>query len=262
MDLDTRITYMGLRAFNFLYDVGKFIGKITYQSLSDFSSYMGGRYNQWLFLEGDIGPLPDSVIKNRSITNIVWFYDVSKFKLTHSHNIGLQVTSTHPFLTASIRVGNIEYDMDEFINNFKWISNATVYPTCRLMLHAWSIHSGIWLSRNDNPILRVITHEGEQVDITIFGDNDTIWHRVLLGTESDSDSNNDADSEGSTDNDESSTTSDSAEQNETSQAENDESKSDESNEENTSDITTSTFNDRNRIDLEQMEVIDVPVSSM
>lgn len=258
MDLDTRITYMGLRAFNFLYDIGKFIAKVTFQSLSDFSSYMGGRYNQWLFLEGDIGPLPDSVIKNRSITNIVWFYDVSKFKLTHNHNQGLQVTSTHPFLTASICVGNIEYDMDEFINNFKWISNAAVYPTCKLMLYAWSIHSGIWLSSDDNPILRVITHEGEQVDIPIFGDNDTIWRRILLGVDSDSDSDsessNDADSEDST-------TSDRAEQNESGQIENDESDSDESNEENTSEISTSSSNNRNRIDSEQMEVIDAPVSS-
>ena len=199
MNLDDRITFIGLKAFNFLYDVGVLVGCAVKQGLSDFSAYMAGRYNIWHFLEGEMGPLPDSVVHNRSIANIQWTYDVTSYKLTHNHNVGLQVTSEHPWLTAAILVGNFEYDMDEFIRSFKWVSNVNIYPSKKLLLYAWSIHSGIWLSRDDNPILRVITYNGDQVDINIYENNDDSWRRLLVGEESDSDnsttSGNEADSE-------------------------------------------------------------------
>jgi len=206
MNLDTRITLLGLRAFNFLYDIGTFVGKFALQSISDFSAYMAGRYSIWHFLEGDVGPLPDCVVHNRSIANIQWTYNMSTYKLTHNHNHGLQVTSENPWLTAAIRMGNIEYDMDEFIRNFKWVSNINIYPSKKLLLNVWSIHSGIWLSREDNPILRVITHEGEQVDINIYDNDDDSWQRLLLGEDSDSESESDssgheADSDSSTESD-------------------------------------------------------------
>lgn len=200
MDLDTRITYLGLRAFNFLYDVAAFAGSTVKQGLSDFGAYMAGRYNIWYFLQGEIGPLPDSVVHNRSLANVEWTYNVEKYTLTHNHTIGLQVTSEHPWLTAAIRMGNIEYDMDEFIRNFKWVSNININPSKKLLLYSWSIHSGIWLSESDNPILRVITHEGEQVDIPIFDENDDEWNRLLLGeeeteSETETDSGNEAGSD-------------------------------------------------------------------
>jgi hypothetical protein len=216
MNLDDRITYIGLRAFNFLYDVGAICLNGIKQGLSDFSAYMAGRYNIWHFLEGEIGPLPDSVVHNRSIANIQWTYDVTSYKLTHNHNVGLQVTSEHPWLTAAIRMGNFEYDMDEFIRRFKWVSNVNIYPSRKLLLYTWSIHSGIWLSRDDNPILRVITYSGDQVDINIYDNNDDSWRRLLVGEESDSDnstvSGNEDDSESESESDDSESESDDSEE--------------------------------------------------
>ena len=252
MNLDTRITLLGLRAFNFLYDIGTFIGKLALQGISDFSAYMAGRYNIWHFLEGDVGPLPDSVVHNRSIANIQWTYDVTSYKLTHNHNIGLQVTSEHPWLTAAIRMGNIEYDMDEFIRRFKWVSNINIYPSKKLLLYTWSIHSGIWLSREDNPILRVITHEGEQVDINIFDNDDDSWRRVLLGEESDSESESDTsgnEADSDTESDSASEESDSDNSEESGSEE-----SSESEEQNAANDTLPSSNDSN-----QMSIIPSPI---
>lgn len=244
MDLDTRITLLGFKAFNFLYDISAFVGSTLRQGISDFSAYMAGRYNIWHFLEGDVGPLPDSVVHNRSIANIKWTYDVSSYKLTHNHTIGLQVTSEHPWLTAAIRIGNIEYDMDNFIRHFKWISTTNIYPSKKLILNAWSIHSGIWLSNNDNPIMRVITHDGDQVDISIFDNDNTSWHRLLIGgTNSETDSSEVESSSDESSSDESSYEESSSDGSSYEESSSEESSSDESGSENeTNSSTNSTSN--------------------
>ncbi len=295
MNLDARITYLGLRAFNFCYDAGAFIGNAVKQGLYDFSAYLGGRYNEWHFLEGEIGPLPDSVVRNRSIANIEWTYNTATHTLTHSHPRGLQTISSHPWLTASIRFGNIEYDADEFITKFQWTSYANIVPSRKVILYAWSIHTGIWFSERDNPILRVITFEGEQVDIPIFGESDD-WERLIYGDESESESMADTDSESdiasdasasgnaddtnvdseSSDSNEESSDSnqessdsnqESSDSNEESSDSNEESsdsnqESSDSNQEAQNNLPASPENiNRNRIDSDNVEVIDAPVSS-
>jgi hypothetical protein len=187
MDLDTRIIYFGIRAFNFCYDKGLFLKNAIKQGLSDLSAYIGGRYNEWHFLEGEVGPLPDSVVKNRSISNIEWSYNTNNYTLyMYARPSNLRIITSHLWLTASFRVGNIEYDANDFITRFQYISNTTFLPSRKVILCAWSIHSGIWFNQRDNPILRVITINGDQIDIPIFGEYNE-WRRLITGDGSDSD---------------------------------------------------------------------------
>jgi hypothetical protein len=273
MDIETRMTYMGLRAFNFLYNVGSIIGSSVVKGVNDFGAYMAGRYNIWHFLAGELGPLPDSVVNNRSIANIEWSYNVSNYTLTHNHTVGLQVTSENPWLTAAIRMGNIEYDMDEFIRHFKWVSNIRIHPSRRLLLYTWSIHSGIWLSESDNPILRVITHEGEQVDIAIFGDDDDEWERLLVGDE-ESESEDESDSGNEAGSDEAETEESESEESEANQHDaldtnvNDTLPSSDEEDESSTDmnieaspILQATPNESSRIESDTIDLVDIPVST-
>ena len=244
MDIDTRIIYFGIRAFNFCYDTGLFLKNALKQGLSDFSAYIGGRHNEWHFLEGEVGPLPDSVVKNRSIANIEWSYNTNNYTLyMNTFPRNLRIITSHLWLTGSILIGNTEYDANDFIARLQWISNSTFLPSRKVILCAWSIHSGIWVSQRDNPILRVITINGDQIDIPIFGEYNG-WRGLITGDNSDSDSDSDSD-------------------NESEILYNNENISDnevESNEEVETNSKTLQVS-RNRIDSENIELIEVPLST-
>ena len=190
MSIDDRLTYMGLRAFNFLYDTAVFLKTATKQGLSDFSAYMGGRYAIWHFLDNAIGPLPDSIVKNRN--HIVWSYNSDR-NILHHHQSVENTYRGVSWLAATISCNGDEYDISNFARSFFYSAPEEFMPNRSLFLTCWSLNSGIWFTPNDNPQLQIVDDNGDEHTIYLFDRSSASidhWCSLLgFNDETDSDRN-------------------------------------------------------------------------
>lgn len=192
MSIDDRLTYMGLKAFNFLYDTVVFLKYATKQGLADFSAYMGGRYAFWHFLDNAVGPLPDSIVKTRN--NIVWSYNTDR-NILHHHQSEDNIYRGVSWLAAMITCNGIDYDISNFSRSFFYSAPEQFMPNMRLFMMCWSLNSGIWFTPNDNPQLQIVDENGEEQSIYLFDRSNTAaehWS-ALLGSSSDTDTDNSTD---------------------------------------------------------------------
>ena len=182
--IDHTISFFALRAFNFLYDTVDLAWTGTKQTTKDVMAYLGGRHNVWHFLEGSVGPLPDSAVSSESHATPVWSYRLDTNCLRHKDS-GAWFDLF--WLSASILVGGREYFMDDMIRNFTYIARGDVRPTPKTIMNVWSIRSGIWFAEGDRPVMRIIDRNGELHEIGVFGRlNLDRWERILDNDETSS----------------------------------------------------------------------------
>lgn len=101
------------------------------------------------------------------ISPVAWYYD-SKTKTFSNPTF---CTSTHhfPMLTAQIKYGDmLLYDISEFVDTLRYNSAGTV-PQPELILAAWSLESGVVLSKSNTLKLSTITDEGDNREIPLYG---------------------------------------------------------------------------------------------
>lgn len=183
--IDHAISFFALRAFNFLYDTVDLAWTGAKQTTKDVMAYLGGRHNIWHFLEGSVGPLPDSAVSSESPATPVWSYRMDTNCLRHKDS-GAWFDLF--WLSASILVGGREYFMDDMIRNFTYIARGDVRPTPRTIMNVWSIRSGIWFAERERPVMRIIDRDGELHEIGVFGQVDLDrWERILDNDETSSD---------------------------------------------------------------------------
>lgn len=190
--IDHAISFFAIRTFNFLYDTVDATWSTVKQSITDIFSYLGGRHNIWHFLDNGIGPLPDSVIRSTSVRQPIWSYRIDTNCLRHRDSGGWYDLF---WLSASILVGGREYSMDDMIRNFSYIAPGDTKPTCRTIMYAWSIGSGIWFAPGDRPVMRIIDGQGELHEIEVYSDRDSErWVRVFSNEDTSSEEETDTDS--------------------------------------------------------------------
>ena len=183
--IDHAISFFALRAFNFLYDTVDLAWTGAKQTTKDMMAYLGGRHNIWHFLEGSVGPLPDSAVSSESPAAPVWSYRMDTNCLRHKDS-GAWFDLF--WLSASILVGGREYFMDDMIRNFNYIARGDVRPTPRTIMNVWSIRSGIWFAERERPVMRIIDRDGELHEVEVFGQVDLDrWERILDNDETSSD---------------------------------------------------------------------------
>jgi hypothetical protein len=183
MSIDERLTYMGLRAFNFLYDSIVFLAKGTVQGLSDFSSYMAGRYDEWHFLNNSVGPIPSSALNSQYITNSTWKYNARHNIIVH-HSASNYVINRLPWLSAVITADGVEHDITEFSRSFGFCADNGYMPNARLFMNCWSITSGFWYSSSNTPVIRIIDGNANEVTISVFDRSERtsdMWQSVVSG---------------------------------------------------------------------------------
>jgi hypothetical protein len=183
MSIDERLTYMGLRAFNFLHDSIVFLAKGTAQGLSDFSSYMAGRYDEWHFLNNSIGPIPSSALNKQYSSNSTWKYNVKCNNITY-HTTTSNVINRLPWLSAMIIADGVEHDISEFSRSFGFCADAGYMPNARLFMNCWSITSGFWYSSSNAPVIRIIDGNANEVTISVFDRSERtrdMWQSVVSG---------------------------------------------------------------------------------
>lgn len=174
-NIDTNITYYSMRLFNALYDITTGLYATGKTVMKDMYDYMTGKHNTWYFLNDRAGPLPAAVVSDN--TGVEWVYHLPTNTL--AHNSPTTFVYNIFWLSAELTARSTRYSLDDFIHSLSYKAPADIYPTPKLLMNMWSLHSGIWLSAADTPVLHIITSEGDEVSIDITNYTRQTWYRLL-----------------------------------------------------------------------------------
>jgi hypothetical protein len=115
----------------------------------------------------DRNPTPYShlTVNLRNAPPIAWEYDLDTYKLFHHPRRSIQPRAQHlPFLSLSIRQGQEEYDLSEFMQEIHIYHPDKRYPSIGQLVGLWTLHSGVVLNLAGHLELSIITDMGDSIE--------------------------------------------------------------------------------------------------
>lgn len=169
--------------YNFLYDNFIIVRDNYYEFYTYIYNYYKGYNNVWLFISGHTIPLVLSNLNNT--VNPKWIYDNNDISLIYSINrdIKLYKDIHHKkcqlaWLSAKLRIyiytnHYIEYNIDDFIKNFK-VNTNTIVPSLHVIFICWCVYSKNWYKYNTMVEFHIIDDMGDEININLTDYNNSL----------------------------------------------------------------------------------------
>ena len=140
--------------------------------------YVYGHHDTWMFITGYSIPLSLSNLNNS--VEVDWVYNNHNSELT-LFGLSESVTCKLSWLSAKIRIINptdstkyLDYSIDDFVEQFKLITDGEYVPTLYIIFMCWCIHTKHWFKINDNIEFHIINDIGEEQILTFAEHNESL----------------------------------------------------------------------------------------
>lgn len=161
--------------FNVAHDTYSHIKNSISHACDVYFNYVSDSFNTWYFIT-DI----DFPVQNIYCSNL---YEVAQWQYNRTGNILKYIRGNVdkyiiglPFVSIDISVKDGRtFSMDSILEKFMYTTDGIHIPSPLLLMNIWSVHSRILLTSEDNPIMTVITMNGDIETFKVFveeGDDD------------------------------------------------------------------------------------------
>jgi len=143
-------------------------------------NYFHGYHDTWLFIPGHTFPISLNNISNP--IDIDWIYDNFDTTFTYSSDENDRlIPCKFSWLSAKIQIVDpripdeaIEYNIDDFIENFVVHTKSDTPPSLYLVFMCWCAHSKNWFTLDNKIQFHIIDDMGEEVIIDLRRHNNSI----------------------------------------------------------------------------------------
>ena len=168
MTIKTLVIFKAIILFNFLSDVFAIILNNYHELYTYMYNYYKGYNDTWIFISGHSLPLALCNVNNN--VNAKWIYNNNNSSLIHSTNRDVNKTYKLSWLSAKLRIHtsdkHIEYDIDDFIQNFVIKSNS-IPPSLYVIFTCWCVYSKNWFKHNNRVDFYIIDEMGNDITINL-----------------------------------------------------------------------------------------------
>jgi hypothetical protein len=166
--------------WNYLRDTYKKVSNKISNLYEYIKDYFSGHHDKWIFISGHTIPLPMNKLNNA--VSVDWVYDNNTCTLVSFPNDSNHLVCKFSWLSAKLRVSKsnlkegevLEYNLDEFIDNFRLITTDKELPTLYDILMSWCAYSKHWLCATDYIEFSIIDDEGNDEVINLEEHNDCL----------------------------------------------------------------------------------------
>jgi hypothetical protein len=142
--------------------------------------YFYGHHDTWIFIPGHTFPLQLSNLYNT--IDINWIYDNYTTTLRYySDSDDNQVQCKFSWLSAKIRILDpstpdvaVEYDIDDFIEQFSVHTKSTIPPSLYTVFMCWCAYTKHWFKVEDIIEFHIIDDMGEEIVLDLIDHNNSI----------------------------------------------------------------------------------------
>ena len=153
--------------YNFMNDSYKLIRDRILSFYGHIRDYFTGIHETWLFIPGHTLPLSLSKLYNSC--HVKWIYDNNNYTLNIVDDFEEKNVVAFSWLSAKICISNqhhnnkstIEYDIDNFLSNFKLSTIYNITPDLNTIYLCWCIYSKHWFRKDAKIEFIVIDENGD-----------------------------------------------------------------------------------------------------
>ncbi len=154
--------------FNTMHDIYTYIKESVSHTYDVYMNYVSDSFNTWYFVTDMDYPVQTIYCRN--------LYEVAQWQYNRTGNILKYIRGDSdkyivglPFVSIDISTNDgRSFNMDSIIERFMYTTDGLHIPTPQLLINIWSVHSNILLTPKDNPIMTVITVNGDIETFTVF----------------------------------------------------------------------------------------------
>jgi hypothetical protein len=140
--------------------------------------YFHGHHDTWVFMSGYTLPLTLSNLNNS--VEVDWVFNNHNSELTLLGS-SQSVTCKLSWLSAKVRIINsedttkyLDYSIDDFVEQFKLITDGDYVPTLYIIFMCWCIHTKHWFKINDIIEFHIIDDNGEEQILNFAEHNESL----------------------------------------------------------------------------------------
>lgn len=140
--------------------------------------YFYGHHDTWFFMSGYSLPMSLSNLNNS--VEVDWIFNNHDSELS-LFGTSQNVTCKLSWLSAKIRIVDsddkskyLEYSIDDFIEQFKLVTDGNYVPTLYIMFMCWCIHTKHWFKIDDTIEFHIIDDNGEEQILNFAEHNESL----------------------------------------------------------------------------------------
>lgn len=154
--------------FNVVHDTYTYVKESVSHTYDVYMNYVSDSFNTWYFVTDMDYPVQTIYCRN--------LYEVAQWQYNRTGNVLKYIRGDSdkyivglPFVSIDISTNDgRSFSMDSIIERFIYTTDGLHIPTPQLLMNIWSVHSRILLTPEDNPIMTVVTVNGDIETFSVF----------------------------------------------------------------------------------------------